>query len=644
MLTSVAVAALFMITAFAAVSVTYDSGVDGAPGDYNVNDIAVINSIIKNNGLNWSYAPADGSSVPADWTGVIWENGRIIELHVDNKRLMGTLDISGLERLTQLRCTTNYLTGLNASGMDYLEVLHCYDNHLTYLEISGSGALKSLACDTNRLTELSVAGLEYLEELYCNNNNITELDLSGCISLQMVMCRNNSMAVLNVAGLENLETLYCFNNRLTELNVAGLENLADLQCYDNHLTKLDVSGCISMEVLALSWNYLTELNVAGLESLKILYCDYNELTELDASYLENLEFINCQYNLMKDPDAANIEGVPAFDGWDVNYFIFSPQRIPLNIDGLSVEDIEKEIGDIIGSGKIPLVTGETASADTLVLDIPIGRWLDWRAAYTGGALELKGDGEFYVLWGGSLALTRMTSESNYTKVNGGSITVEGDYLAIKSDNAIDVSSGGSVTINGNIYFEDAGMLITYGGRLTVNGDVNINGSGHYLIGIRAQYPTGEIVIGGDLTTSCIAINAVRSGRVTVGGNVTADGDYAIGCFDDGFVHVKGDVSAPYGYGIKTDRLSVVKIDGKMSVEDPNYYIHDAKADLWWAEDEYSATNVDGYSYKYTDGRWVVLVGAKSPDNSNTALLIAGIIATAVVAIIAVYVFAIRPRA
>jgi len=42
------------------------------PGTYNPGDIAVINNIIANNGLNWTPAPTDGSSVPADWGGGIW--------------------------------------------------------------------------------------------------------------------------------------------------------------------------------------------------------------------------------------------------------------------------------------------------------------------------------------------------------------------------------------------------------------------------------------------------------------------------------------------------------------------------------------------------------------------------------------------
>ncbi|MDR1780647.1 MAG: hypothetical protein LBR50_07960, partial [Tannerella sp.] len=34
---------------------------------YNVGDIAAINNLIENNGLNWDKAPTDGSSVPSSW-------------------------------------------------------------------------------------------------------------------------------------------------------------------------------------------------------------------------------------------------------------------------------------------------------------------------------------------------------------------------------------------------------------------------------------------------------------------------------------------------------------------------------------------------------------------------------------------------
>jgi len=54
-----------------------------ASGYYNTGDIAVINTMVDNNGLKWTKAPADGSSIPEGWY-VTWSssvtNKRIIEL------------------------------------------------------------------------------------------------------------------------------------------------------------------------------------------------------------------------------------------------------------------------------------------------------------------------------------------------------------------------------------------------------------------------------------------------------------------------------------------------------------------------------------------------------------------------------------
>ena len=87
------------------------------PGTYNAGDIAVINRIIANNGLNWTTAdPADGSYVPGGWTGIVWSDDntdkRILELDVSGKNLAGTLDVAGLTDLNLLNCRDNRLTAL----------------------------------------------------------------------------------------------------------------------------------------------------------------------------------------------------------------------------------------------------------------------------------------------------------------------------------------------------------------------------------------------------------------------------------------------------------------------------------------------------------------------------------------------------
>ena len=130
---------------------------------YNAGDVAVVNSIISNNGLNWTTAnPADGSYIPADWTGCKWSsdvsNKRITLLDVWNKSLTGTLDVSGLEDLGRLNCTHNQLSTLNLSGLVNLWMLECYNN---------------------QLTELNLTEFVNLELLYCNDNKLTDLDLTG---------------------------------------------------------------------------------------------------------------------------------------------------------------------------------------------------------------------------------------------------------------------------------------------------------------------------------------------------------------------------------------------------------------------------------------------------------------------------------
>ena len=86
---------------------------------YNPGDIAVINRIIDNNGLNWPKAPADGSSIPAEWmvdpssldwsddsqpaAAMTWSetiaNRRITSAYFCNVGIFGRVDVSGLSEL-----------------------------------------------------------------------------------------------------------------------------------------------------------------------------------------------------------------------------------------------------------------------------------------------------------------------------------------------------------------------------------------------------------------------------------------------------------------------------------------------------------------------------------------------------------------
>ena len=171
--------ALILALIPAAAPVTATAGV---PGTYYPGDIAVINNIIRNNGLSWTPAPADGSFVPEDWgytleiiddlgvdRGVVWSfdtfNKRVTGLFLVQLDLTGILDMSGLTELITLLCHNNRLTALIIN-----------DNHL----------LQSLYVGINQLTELDVSNNTLLESLLCWDNQLTTLDLNKNTALTIL--------------------------------------------------------------------------------------------------------------------------------------------------------------------------------------------------------------------------------------------------------------------------------------------------------------------------------------------------------------------------------------------------------------------------------------------------------------------------
>ncbi|MCL2143304.1 MAG: hypothetical protein FWH44_03490, partial [Methanomassiliicoccaceae archaeon] len=303
---SVMIAALLAVTAFALLTNAdvneNENTTLGAAGDYNVDDIAVINAIILYNELAWTtcpYTSGDPSTEPTwvmgtEWAGVTWSSAstdkRITSLIINSKSLTGTLDISGLTALKTLNCANNNLTALDVSGCTVLETLVCTSNKLTELDVSELTALTSLGCHDNSLTALDVSSNTVLKTLTCSSNKLTALDVS-----------NNTLLAL----------LECSINNLTELDVSNNTLLETLSCFDNKLTVLDVS-------------YNTELNELG--------CDGNELTSLDVSGLNEITYLNVRNNYFTDE--TKVVGADALTyfiaagGWDVagEYFFFSPQK------------------------------------------------------------------------------------------------------------------------------------------------------------------------------------------------------------------------------------------------------------------------------------------------------------------------------
>ena len=229
--------------------------------DYDTGDKTAFQAILNAHPTLKNISGVDESK-PESWKTaglVVWDNSspkRITRLLLNSKSLSGTLNVSALTALTDLRCGNNKdliaLTGLDQlenltdlycinTPLEVLDVsknkkltsLYCSNTGLKALDVSKNTDLTMLDCSLNQLEELKVSGLSNLDTLDCNTNQLKELNVSGLSSLTELYCNHNQLEALDVANLSNLVTLYCFNNQLKTLDVSGLSNLTSLECENN---------------------------------------------------------------------------------------------------------------------------------------------------------------------------------------------------------------------------------------------------------------------------------------------------------------------------------------------------------------------------------------------------------------------------
>ena len=232
--------------------------------DASLDDIAVINAIIDNNGLT-GYSKND----PGDWDFVRWDTSsprRIIELDLYRARLTGDLDVSGLTALTILDCGSNRLTSLDVSNLTNLEILFCDDNQLTNLNVNGCTALIELSCSINQLTVLDTSDFTALKKLDCGLNLLTNLDLSSLTNLEELYCDNNKLTVLNLSGVP-LTKVFCSGNPVMEfttpdgnkLSVASagviLGSFKDYVGYDLFTKKITLTAVPDVGMVFKEWEF-----------------------------------------------------------------------------------------------------------------------------------------------------------------------------------------------------------------------------------------------------------------------------------------------------------------------------------------------------------------------------------------------------
>lgn len=186
--------------------------------------------------------------------------------------------------------TGNYLTEIDLSGMSKLENLKCSCNRLNALDLSNNPVLHELICDTNNLTSLDVSKNPLLRTLLFDFNQLTEIDLSHNPEMDWFLCANNKLKNIDFSNNPKITSINCNNNGITSINVSGLAYLATLDCEGNKLTELNVSGC---------------------KELYMVYCRNNQLKELDFS-------TNPKMDAFKTVGNPDLKTIWIFEGFDIS--------------------------------------------------------------------------------------------------------------------------------------------------------------------------------------------------------------------------------------------------------------------------------------------------------------------------------------
>ena len=372
------ITALFMVVCLILVIIPFPAApaLAAEPGTYNSGDIAVINDIIANNGLNWTTAdPADGSYVPEDWGyelpvmayKVLWSEDdfdkRIIGLSFESDDMFGDLDLRDLTELTDLVCSGSQLTSLDVSGLINLESIDCSSNQLTSLNVSGLINLGYLNCSGNLLTSLDVSGLVSLYALSVTHNMMRSEDdvtglqdimhddliflfwpqsLPGVYNAGDIAVINNVIANngLNWTPADPADGSYVPEDWVYEPPFMAFKVLWSANDFDRRITglsfessdmfgALDLRGLTELTYLVCSGSLITSLDLDGLTKLEFLDCSGNMLTEIrlaDCAY--SGVFFDVRFNQM--PSTASIIG-PDLPWDNEEGFYFSPQDIPEDI-------------------------------------------------------------------------------------------------------------------------------------------------------------------------------------------------------------------------------------------------------------------------------------------------------------------------
>lgn len=200
-----------------------------------------------------------------------------------------SMDLSGLSRLETLACNDLGLSSIILPSGDSLKRIDVSSNEFEALDLADNTALTRVYCNSNsNLSSLNLSGLDKLSELSCYDCALASLDLSTNTALSYLNCSYNHLIKLDLSnntGLVsdgNSVTSYDIGNQESTASVSAQNGAIvvpiDLEVERIVSSSLDVNGVSAYSDGAF---YTSEINLEN-------GIDYNYNTGISDSALLNV--------------------------------------------------------------------------------------------------------------------------------------------------------------------------------------------------------------------------------------------------------------------------------------------------------------------------------------------------------------------
>jgi Leucine-rich repeat (LRR) protein len=164
--------------------------------------------------LNW-----DVETDPGNWDGVTWDSGepkRIIQLDISGRSLTGDFDISALDSLKELDCSSNRLIALNLSGLSKLENIDCRHNKLPFSSLAtGLGSANYFFNPQDTIFERVTRTVNYAIDYSSEATIVDE-------ATTFVFFKDGIETETNISGLYTCTDLGEYNCHMTNSNFPGM--------------------------------------------------------------------------------------------------------------------------------------------------------------------------------------------------------------------------------------------------------------------------------------------------------------------------------------------------------------------------------------------------------------------------------------